>query len=147
LRLSKRKTKRRKLQPLKLLKKTHSLIFSRKLTWLKMMKKIKKMIRVKTRTKKIRVKLKNLNVNMKFVMQFMNKYYQDLLSFISELLELWTLKTCTIFKEQFLKKMKKIKRMKMLLLVKNQNLKAREEKVAIIDNVKIYWSKVNVKVC
>ena len=75
---------------------------------------------------------------MKFVMQFMNKYYQDLLSFISELLELWTLKTCTIFKEQFLKKMKKIKRMKMLLLVKNQNLKAREEKVAIIDNVKIY---------
>lgn len=71
-------------------------------------------------------KLKNLNANMKFAMLSTNKFYQDLLNSIWELLVLWTSKIWLNSDKVLRKRMKNKKKKE----TKRRNLSQRREKEA-----------------
>lgn len=77
------------------------------------------------------VKSKNFNANMKFAMLFMNKFYQDLLNIIQELLELWTFKIQLKLEKAM--KNKKMMNNKLEKIKRNQNLR-REREVTVQKN-------------
>lgn len=77
------------------------------------------------RKKNNQEKSKNFNANTKFVMLFMNKFYQNLLNIIQELLELWTFKIQ--LKLEKVMKNKKMKNNKLEKIKRNQNLKREKE--------------------
>lgn len=77
------------------------------------------------------VKLKNFNVNMKFVMLFTNKFYQDHLNFIQVQLELWTL-MIWLKSDKVTKINKMMKKNRLVKIRKSQN--QIREKVVIVQN-------------
>lgn len=77
------------------------------------------------------VKLKNFNVNMKFVMLFTNKFYQDHFNFIQVQLELWTL-MIWLKSDKVTKINKMMKKNRLVKIRKSQN--QIREKVVIVQN-------------
>ena len=86
---------------------------------------------INKKMKNNQVKLKNFNVNMKFVMLFTNKFYQDHLNFIQVQLELWTL-MIWLKSDKVTKINKMMKKNRLVKIRKSQN--QIREKVVIVQN-------------